>query len=82
MKTVRLDIAGGCRVKTIADERLNEYLSYGWTLVNEVKQEPVVKPVPVIVETPLQKLEKAVDAVVDAPKAVQKRKAGRPPKKW
>jgi hypothetical protein len=86
MVSVRWNKDGRDRVKTIRDEQLGEYLSYGWIVV-EPKQEPVEMPVPVvpevaqtpiIPETPLQILEKAVDAVVDAPEAVAKRKAGRP----
>lgn len=90
MVSVRWNKDGRDRVKTIRDEQLSEYLSYGWIVV-EPKQEPVLTPVPVvpeviqapiIPETPLEKLEKAVDAevnpVLEAVIEAQKRKAGRP----
>ena len=79
MISVRWKKDGVERVKSIDESQLERYLSYGW-IVDKIKQEPVsANPVPVV-ESPLQILEKAVDAVVDAPEAVHKRKAGRPSK--
>ena len=86
---------GSNRSKSIADEQLNEYLSYGWIIDNgeavEIPLSPIVdttqygrivavnpEPIAVSVEpSPLERLTKAVDKHIDAPK----RKAGRPPKK-
>jgi len=86
MINIRWDSKNGGRdrVKAIPDASLAEYLSYGWIVCDNVVREPVETPVPVVpvVESPLDKLTKAVDAVVDAPKVEKKRKAGRPPKRW
>jgi len=71
------------RIKDVSQERVAEYLSYGWVVCDDGVREPVEISAPVIpiVESPLDKLTRAVDAVVDAPEAIQKRKAGRSPKR-
>ena len=78
---------GSDRIKSIAEAQVSEYLSYGWVVI---KEEPVETPAPYSDATqygrivavnpepsPLERLTKAVDSHIDAPK----RKAGRPPKK-
>lgn len=70
--------------REIRDDETARYLVDGWQIVSDVipeivKQEPVSTPVPVVpVESPLEKIEKAVDAVVDAPKAEPEQKVKRP----
>jgi hypothetical protein len=73
MKVVWWDSAKGGRdrVKHIDDDKLAEYVSYGW---QEVIQEPGLPPAPITPETPLERLETAVENV-------GKKQRGRP-KKW
>jgi len=39
---------GRDRVKTIPSDKVAEYLSYGWIVCEDVVQEPVEMPVPVV----------------------------------
>lgn len=67
--------------RKIRDDEVAKYRADGWHVKPDeiVKQEPVSTPAPVVpVESPLEKIEKAVDAVVDAPKAEPEQKVKRP----